>query len=324
MLALVQLASRRRSVHFQDRVVLIFGGSRGLGLVLARELAAQGARLALAARDEDELERAKAELRDRASVVVISCDVRVRAEVEGAVARTVEHYGRLDVLVNDAGIIQIAPVEHAAVADFEDALATHFWGPLYAVLAALPHLRRSDTRRIINIASVGGLIAVPHLLPYSASKFALVGLSEGLHTELAREGIVVTTVSPGLMRTGSTYNAMVKGQHRREFAWFHLAASIPGLSMDARRAARNILEASRRGRAHLVLTAPARLAAFMHTALPGTTARMLRAANRLLPGAAGSTGDRAQPGWESTSWIAPSPITFLADRATLQNNEIRD
>jgi NAD(P)-dependent dehydrogenase (short-subunit alcohol dehydrogenase family) len=187
--------------------VLIFGGSRGLGLTMARELAVQGARLALAARDQNELTRARAELARHTSVIVLPCDVRRREEVETAVSRTVEYFGGLDVLINDAGVIQVGPLDHVSIEDFEDAMGTHFWGPLYGTCAARPHLRRSDSARIVNISSIGGQVSVPHLLPYSASKFALVGLSEGLHAELAREGILVTTVSPGLMRTGSTYNA---------------------------------------------------------------------------------------------------------------------
>ena len=83
------------------------------------------------------------------------------------------------------------------VEDFEAAMRVHFWGPLYATLAALPHLRRQETARIVNISSIGGRIAVPHLAPYSASKFALAGLSDGLRAELAREKIYVTTVLPG-------------------------------------------------------------------------------------------------------------------------------
>src|SRR5436309_7591109 len=105
------------------------------------------------------------------------------------------------------------------VEDFEETMRVHFWGPLYATLAALPHLRKQDTGRIVNISSIGGRIAVPHLAPYSASKFALAGLSDGLRTELAREGIYVTTVFPGLMRTGSHVNAQFKGKRRAEFTW---------------------------------------------------------------------------------------------------------
>ena len=248
-LSLVARALRSASaVSFADKIVLIFGGSRGLGLVLARDLAAEGATVVLAARQVDELERARDELTaSGARVTIIPCDITDRAQVGAAIARVIEDHGALDVLINDAGIIQVGPIEHMTLADFEEAMATHFWGPLATTLAALPHMRRGGAKRIVNISSIGGKIAVPHLVPYSASKFALTGLSEGLRSELAGDGIRVTTVCPGLMRTGSTYNAWFKGQHRREFAWFHIAAAIPGISIDAGRAARQIMDACRHG-----------------------------------------------------------------------------
>jgi NAD(P)-dependent dehydrogenase (short-subunit alcohol dehydrogenase family) len=179
----------------------------------------------------------------------------------------------LDVLINAAVVIQAGPVGHMTVADYEDAMATHFWGPLFTILAALPHMRRAGARRIVNISSIGGKMLVPHLLPYCASKFALTALSEGLRAELASAGIRVTTVCPGLMRTGSTYNAWFKGQSRREFAWFHVSDSIPGISIDARRAARQVIAACRRGDAELIITLPARLAVLVNAAFPATVAR---------------------------------------------------
>src|SRR5512145_3358087 len=220
---------RARALDFAGKTVVIFGGSRGLGLVLARELAAERANLVLVARDRHELDRARADVEQRgARVLAISSDVRDRIQVEGAIEGALAEYGTIDVLINDAGIIQVGPLEHMTVEDFEDAMATHFWGPLYATLAALPHMRLRGARRIVNISSIGGKIAVPHLVPYCASKFAVTGLSEGLHAELAREGIRVTTVCPGLMRTGSTYNAKFKGRHRQEFGWFHVSDATPG------------------------------------------------------------------------------------------------
>jgi NAD(P)-dependent dehydrogenase (short-subunit alcohol dehydrogenase family) len=183
-----------------------------------------------------------------------------------------------------------------ALGDFEEAMATNFWGPLFTVLAALPHMRRGGARRIVNITSIGGRIAVPHLLAYSASKFALAGLSEGLHAELAGSGFVVTTVSPGLMRTGSTYNAWFKGQQQREFAWFHILDSLPGLSIDATRAARQIIDACRHGDPEVTLTLAARLAVLLKAVSPGVVARAQVFGNSLLPSVSGPSGDEARSG----------------------------
>jgi len=290
-----------RAIEFAGMTIVIFGGSRGLGLVMARELGAEGARVVLAAGSADELERAEADLRDRGiAVTTIQCDVRERNQVDAAIEAVVREHGTVDVLINDAGIIQVGPLEHMTVADFEEAMATNFWGPLYTVFAALPHMRRSGARRIVNIASIGGRIAVPHLLPYSASKFALAGLSEGLHAELAGSGFVVTTVSPGLMRTGSTYNAWFKGRQRREFAWFQVSDSIPGLSIDATRAARQIIDACRHGDAEVTLTPAARIAVLLKAVSPGLMARVQVFGNRLLPSAGDVDGDEARSGWQST------------------------
>jgi NAD(P)-dependent dehydrogenase (short-subunit alcohol dehydrogenase family) len=312
-----------RGMDFRDTSVAIFGGSRGLGLVLAREFGAEGARVVIAARNADELERARQDLeRHGARVTTVVCDIREREDVDRAISEIVAKQGGIDVLVNDAGIIQVGPIDHMTLSDFENAMATHFWGPLFTIRAALPHLRQSSFARIVNISSVGGKIAVPHLIPYCASKFALTGLSEGLRAELAKDGIRVTTVCPGLMRTGSTYNAWFKGRHRHEFAWFHIADSLPGLSIDAKRAAQQIVQACRSGEAQLIVTLPAKLAVVMNAAFPGLVASATTLANRVLPGPDAEGGAEGRSGWQSVSRVAPSIVTRHTDRATVENNQV--
>lgn len=314
---------RAEPIDFAGRTVLVTGGSRGLGLLMARELARQGADLALVARDPDELETARRELEEAgAEVITIASDVGDVEEASDAVERTVEHFGGIDVLINNAGIIQVGPLEHMWLEDFEEAMRVHYWGPLYLTLAALPHMRRQGGGRIVNIASIGGKVAIPHLLPYTASKFALVGLSNGLHAELAKDGIRVTTVCPGLMRTGSHLNALFKGRREAEFTWFALGGAWPLTSIDARRAAHRILEACRHGEPHLILTPQARLLAAAAHLCPGLTARALDLTNRALPGPVQGDGDDAWPGRESASRWAPSILTRLSDRAAEENNEV--
>jgi NAD(P)-dependent dehydrogenase (short-subunit alcohol dehydrogenase family) len=215
-------------------------------------------------------------------------------------------------------------VEVMSVADFEDAMATNFWGPLYAILAVVPQMRRRGAGRIVNIASIGGKISVPHLLPYSASKFALVGLSEGLRAELAKDGILVTTICPGLMRTGSPRHAWFKGRHRAEFAWFSISDALPLLSMDADRAARQIVEALRAGEPERVLSLPAEIATLVHALFPDLSIGMLDRVNRLLPGPDGPAGRNALKGEASTSALSPSWLTVLGDRAARRNNQLAD
>ncbi|SRR5581483_9471882 len=316
------IRKQRSRFSFRGRVVVITGGSRGLGLVMARQLAREGARLAILARDSRELQRATAQLRNvGAEVLALQCDVRNQEEAEAAIQRTADHFGALDVLINNAGVIQVGPWEHMTIEDFEEAMAIHLYGPLYCTLAAVPYMRRAGGGRIVNISSIGGKIAVPHLLPYCASKFALVGLSDGLRAELRRENILVTTVCPGLMRTGSPRNALFKGRHRGEYTWFAISDSLPLLSMNAERAARRIINATRRGAARLVLGAPAKAAVLASELFPAATATMLGLADRVLPSSSEQCAAEAHRGAESQSAFAPSWLTRLSEKAARRNNE---
>jgi short-subunit dehydrogenase len=315
----------RRHYRFGGKSVVITGGSRGLGLVLARQLAAAEARITLIARDETELKKAAADIRNRhpsAEVLVVPADVRKAENVDRAVKQTIGRYGGIDVLINNAGVIRVGPLAHMKVSDYEDAMNTHFWGPLFMILAALPHMRDAGGGRIVNISSIGGRIAVPHLLPYSASKFALTGLSDGLRAELARDNILVTTVCPGLMRIGSPVNATFKGQRAKEYSWFALASSMPLTTIRAERAARQIVAACRRGDAELVITAQARLAVLARTIAPEYFGNAMRLVNRLLPRATGTDGDVAQAGRAIGSALAQSTVLAPMYMLATKNNEL--
>jgi NAD(P)-dependent dehydrogenase (short-subunit alcohol dehydrogenase family) len=317
-----RLARGSRRIDFTGRVVVITGGSRGLGLVLARQVAAEGARLCLLARNEEELARAAAQFPPGSAVMPVRCDIRRRADVRAAVDAILDRWGVIDVLINNAGVIQVGPLEHMTTGDFENAMATHFWGPLHLMFEIVPSMRRRGFGRIVNISSIGGRVAVPHLAPYSASKFALAGLSDAVRTELDQYGIRVTTVAPGLMRTGSPVNADVKGQHEAEYAWFAISDSLLGLSVSAENAARQILEACRYGDPELTISVPAKAAIIVNYLAPGAVARVLMVANRFLPGPTDAEGDRSKRGGESTSKWAPSAATVLTDKAAVVNNEV--
>jgi NAD(P)-dependent dehydrogenase (short-subunit alcohol dehydrogenase family) len=279
---------------FAGEVAMITGGSRGLGLALARELANRGCALALLARDAHELAAADTELAPHTRVLTLVCDVSDRAAVERAVERTLAELGRIDLLVNNAAIFEIAPVASLGLDDFRQAMDIIFWGTLHATLAVLPHMRARKHGRICNITSIGGKVAVPHLLPYDCAKFATVGLSEGLHAELARDGITVTTIVPGLIRTGSAENAIVKGQHEREYAWFAASAATPLSSMSMDRAARRIVRAIARGESEVTLTWQAKLLRLAHAVAPVWVVGVLGVVNRLLPAAAPTGSLRAR------------------------------
>jgi short-subunit dehydrogenase len=286
-LALALLAGhalrRRTNYSFRDRTVIITGASRGLGLELARQLAREGARLWLVARSSEALDRSAAELRQGGALVeTLNIDLREEHEIDQLVSSVIQRDGVIDVVVNNAGTIVVSPFEHSHVEDFEDSLATHFWAPLHLIRKALPHMRRGGEGRIVNISSIGGRIGVPHLAAYAAGKFALTGFSESLRAELAKSGIYVTTVTPGLMRTGSYVGVQLRGQHEKELRWFAAMADTPLLSMPTSRAARQILAATRRGRAVVTPLWYARAAQIVDAVAPNTFAAVSSLLDRLV------------------------------------------
>jgi NAD(P)-dependent dehydrogenase (short-subunit alcohol dehydrogenase family) len=313
---------RLTAYDVRGKVALVTGGSRGLGLVIARELVEQGARVAICARRQFELDRARQDLEQRGGeVLTVVCDITVPDEVARLVWLVTEQLGPIDMLINNAGVIQVGPMDLMELDDYEEAMATHFWAPLHLMRAVIPAMVARRSGRIVNIASIGGKIAVPHLLPYTASKFALTGLSEGMRAELAKDGVCVTTVVPGLMRTGSPRNALFKGEHRAEHAWFAVGDSSLLTSMDAQRAGRRVVDALRHGDPEVILSVQAQIASRLHALAPGLVQRMLGIVNRLLPGS-GGIGTARAPGSRSESAAAPSILTRASDRAAVRNNEI--
>ncbi|MBB6121298.1 SDR family NAD(P)-dependent oxidoreductase [Nocardiopsis algeriensis] len=281
----VALALRSAPARLTGRVALVTGGSRGLGLQMARELGDRGARVAVCARDTAELDQAVADLRSRGvDALGIRCDLRDPGQIEDMVAQAVAHFGHLDIVVNNAGIIQVGPQEVFDESHFQDAMDTMFWAPLRVSRAALGHLEATGGT-LVNITSIGGHLSVPHLLPYSCAKFAETALSEGLAAEVARTGVKVTTVVPGLMRTGSHRAAVFSGRAEYEHAWFSLFAGLPLVSTSAERAARRIVEAAARGRSYVILTPLARAVVLARGVSPALVQTTTRVMGRMLPSA---------------------------------------
>ncbi|MFG3590798.1 SDR family NAD(P)-dependent oxidoreductase [Streptomyces sp. NPDC047990] len=291
-----------RASNLEGLSALVTGGSRGLGLLLSARLAQRGCRVTMAARDENELRRGAdwTEERTGGKVSTAVCDVRDREAVEAVVRRTETSQGSLDIVIANAGVIQVAPVTSLNGKAFEEAMATIFGGTVNTAMAALPHLRGSGAGgRLCLIGSIGGLLAVPHLLPYSCAKAAVGALGEGLRAETAADNLSVTTVHPGLMRTGSHLQAEFGGQSSKEFAWFSALAGTPVLSMDAERAAERIVQALERRRTRVVLTPAARAAGLAHGLAPATVTRLSGLASRLLPPAPSGAGSADEAGANS-------------------------
>ena len=318
-----QIVRSRRWFGFAGKSVIVAGGSRGLGLVLARKLVDRRARVVICARSEEDVREAADELRARGGEVLgVVCDIRDRQQVQSLVDLTVDRFGGVDVLLNVAGVMQVGPFDEMTDEDFREAMDVHFWGPLNTVRAVLPVMRRRGWGRIVNIASIGGKRAVPHMLPYDASKFALVGLSTGLRTELAKDGILVTTACPTLMRTGSPRNAEFKGRHREEYAWFSIGGSLPIVSMDAERAADQILRACQNGDGEVYIANWFNPPVLASQLAPALTNEVLSLVNYWLP-PPGGIGQRSARGYESQSNLSPSWLTAMGEQAAIANNELR-
>ena len=286
----VMVGVRRSRAHrLRGKIVLITGSSRGLGLAMAEEFARLGARIVLTARDQEELDRAQQWLLESQAVegtrqiLAIPADLRKPEDAEYLVHRIVEAWGRIDILVNNAGVITVGPIENQSAQDFHDVMDSNFFTGLHCTLATLPQMLDRRSGSIVNITSIGGKLAVPHLLPYAASKFAAVGFSEGLHAEMRGKGIHVLTVCPGLMRTGSHLNAVFSGDAEREYRWFSLGATLPGASTSARRAARRIVRAVLSRETEIFITPQAALAGRLAHVMPGATAFGMGVMNRVLP-----------------------------------------
>lgn len=304
----------------KDKVVLITGGSRGLGLAMARELASKGAKLAICARTATQLENARQELEALgAEVITIRVDVSSQIDVQRMIKAVHEHYGQLDVLINNAGIIMVGPENVMEVQDYKKVMNTNLWSALYTIKAALPIFLQQGAGRIVNIASIGGKVAVPHLLPYSVSKFALVGLSEGLNAELKKDNIHVTTVIPNLMQTGSPRNVTVKGDHESEYAWFKLADSSSLLSQKAESAAKQIVKALEQGENEVILTQMGKVAVALQGILPGSINTLTQLTNHFLPK---GNNNQEKKGYESESELSNGPVAANTDRAAVELNEI--
>ncbi|MFT4038991.1 MAG: SDR family oxidoreductase [Thermomicrobiales bacterium] len=317
----------REEADLRGQVALITGGSRGLGLALAEELAGQGIRLAICARDAEELERAAAILREQgAETLTVVCDVTDRAQVAAMLRQVTEHYGRIDLLIANAGIITVAPLEALTAADFDRVMAVNFGGVMNVALGVLPQMERLGGGRIAVITSIGGKVPVPHLLPYSAAKFAAAGFAAGLRAELAGSGITVSTVFPGLMRTGSHLQAEFGGDQAEEYDWFALGASSPyPVASSASRAARLIVRAVQRGDAECIFPFTATFAARAAALLPGPTSSLLATVNGFLPTARVSPGQPRFATGAEVREAAPNPVrdaaTVLGQRAAENLNQ---
>ncbi len=313
--AVAAIAARRQLIPRYDvseKSVLITGGSRGLGLALAAEFLKRGANVTLMARDPAELERAARQLGAGKRVQTVAGDVTLAEDRSRALAEVTRLHGGLDVLVNNAGLIQSGPLDNMTEADFRQIMEVNAFAPLLFTRLAVPELRRRGGR-VLMVSSVGGKVAVPHLAPYSVSKFALTGIGQALRAELAGDGVVVTTVCPTVMRTGSPRQAEVKGQYQKEYALFATVDNFPLISLDAGVAARRMVDALVRGDAEAPIGGSAVILKYAQALAPQLTADLLALGTRLLP--APTDSNEAISGKEAeTPLTRRNPVKREAER----------
>ena len=317
-------ASGYDSIMSTRPVALVAGGSRGLGLLIARELGRRGFQPVLWARDAAELDRAVRALKDDdIDAAAMVCDVSDHVLVEQQVGRIEDELGPIEVVVHVAGVIQVGPLSSLTREHFEQAIDIMQWGPINLALAVVPRMRARGRGRFGTIASIGGLVSVPHLLPYSTAKFGAVGFTNGLRAELAGTGVTATTVAPGLMRTGSHLRAEFTGDAAAEYAWFAPGASMPLVSMDAERAAGKIVSGILRGRSIVILTPLAKVGARIQGVAPATTAAVMGLAARLLPSGPGEPTATIE-GHDARGRLNSrlvERLTTWGNRAAARNNE---
>lgn len=299
-------------------LALVAGASRGLGLLIARELGRRGHRLVICARSADELDAAREHLEaEGLSVRTAVCDVSDAVAVDALVADVEATDGPVEVAVAVAGVIQVGPLASLTREHFAEAIDIMLWGPINVALALVGPMRSRGYGRIGVITSIGGLVPVPHLLPYSTAKFGAVGFSAGLRHELAGTGVKVTTVAPGLMRTGSHLRATFTGRQGAEYAWFAPSATLPLIAMDPERAAERIVDGVLAGRAYVLLSALTKIASRVNGVAPTTTAAFLGLAARLLPGGPPPTGTDTVQGYQVEERLGPVPAALARAVTTL-------
>jgi NAD(P)-dependent dehydrogenase (short-subunit alcohol dehydrogenase family) len=267
----------RRWIQLRERVIVITGSDSGFGLVQARQVAAQGAVVVLAARDAGKLERAaEAVLREGASeVLALPMDVTQPDDARRLIDLTVERFGRIDVLINTAGQMLVGAEPTLKIEDLRALMDVNFWGAVYTSRAALPYMRKARFGRIANVSSIGGRFAAPHMQPYTVSKFALTGYTKSLRSEALRDNIYVTGIYPSTIRTGGHRHAWFKGNVEAEYTWFSLGDVIPGIAASVETAARRTIQGIQAGDPEVIIGVGARLKLAVDGLFPNWSAELM-------------------------------------------------
>lgn len=318
------LLLRKKRLQFKGKSIVITGGSRGLGLALAQCLLEEGASVTLLARDPEELRKARNKLyMFTKQIFDVTCDITHQQQLEFALAEARAKFGKIDILINNAGSLTAGPLNSLTDNDFQNQMNVHYFSAINAIRAIRPYFHQQGGGIVVNISSIGGLLPLPYLSAHCGSKFALGGASESLAIELRKEGIQLTTIYPGFMRTGSTKNAQFKNQNNSLQKWVRALDNLPVLSISPRHAAKKILSAVALGKSHLVLTAPAKLGVWFHMLFPETYSWTIAAVDNMILQEKKNRplsqliGD---PSKHRRLWF--SPVQWAQERAEEENNQL--
>ena len=261
-------------------VVLITGASAGIGRAAALAFAQEGARLLLAARRRDRLEEVAATARALGGeALVAETDVADRRQVHAAVDKAVSAFGRLDILINNAGIGYLGMLEDMPIEEIETLWAVNMMGTIYATQAAIPLMRKQGRGHIINVASVAGKRGGPGNSIYCATKFAMVGMSEALRVELRGSGIEVSVICP--VSTATEFFEVSSARSKRD----HMPI---GPIQTAEKVARAIVRCARKPRPEVIVYPPARILVLINALSPRLADLILLGFRRKLFGKQGT------------------------------------
>jgi len=246
-------------MNFKNKVVVITGASSGIGEAAAEKFAKKGANIVLVARRKDKLEEVEKKLsKYSVKILVQVCDVSDKEQVKQMSEKVIDIFSRIDVLVNNAGFVIYGKVEELSIEDIESQMQTNYFGTINCTKYFLPHFLKQNFGHIVNVASVGGSFGVPGIASYCATKFAMLGFSEGLHHELHRTNVGVTVVSPIMVRTSLFDHPSFKNFTRR----------ATGISLSSETVANAIIKAANSPRLEIVVPSFVRIGIWFKQTFP--------------------------------------------------------